>query len=279
MDSLEINKAFAALLVAGIAFLGSGLIADALVHPRKLDKPAIKIEGVRDAAGGAAAAPQPDPPVAALLASANPAKGEADTKRYCVSCHSFEKGGAAKVGPNLYGVVGDKHGHMAGFSYSSALTSKTGPWTFDALYEWLKSPRSYAPGTKMSFAGLEDPKQRADIIAYLNQNSDHPQPLPAAPAAAAAPVAAPAAKSTVGGPASNVAAPQPGRVSGAAGQQGARPGQAGVKSGQMSQPSANQNMPQAADSQGEQPPNARTVMEPAAKAPGQPQPSPAAKSP
>lgn len=262
MNSLEINKGFAAVLVAGMSFLGAGLIADALVHPARLEHSAIKVQGVAaEAASAPAAVEQPDPPVAALLASADPAKGETDVKRLCSSCHTFVQGGKAGVGPNLYGVVGDKHGHMEGFSYSSALLAKSGPWTFDELYAWLKSPRTYAPGTKMSFAGLASAPERADIIAYLNKNSDHPEKLPAAPAVApaAAKTAAPVANS-------NVAAGQPGAT-------GARPS----ATGQMSQPSANQNMPAAAAAQSQQPPNATNNAGPGT-AGGQPQPSPDAHS-
>ena len=184
MESLEVNKACAAVLVAGITFMVAGLIGDSLVHPRRLETSAIKI--VVPTEGGPAPVAVADPPVAFELASADPAAGEALTKQQgCVACHSFNEGGKAGVGPNLYGVVGAIHGHMPGYEYSAALKSKQGPWTYDELYEWLKKPSAYAPGTKMSYAGLADPKKRADVIDYLHTLSHSPEPLPAAPAAAA----------------------------------------------------------------------------------------------
>ena len=188
MGTLEVNKACAAVLVAGVAFMLSSVIGDALVHPAKLEKPAIAIEAP---AGSGPAEAQQDPPVAALLASADPAKGKTDVSSAgCVACHSFDEGGKAGIGPNLYGVVGAPHGHMAGFDYSTALKGKTGPWTYDELYEWLKKPSAYAPGTKMTFAGLSNAKERADIIDYLHTLSGAPEPLPTPPAAAAAAPAA-----------------------------------------------------------------------------------------
>ncbi len=186
MDSLEFNKAAAAVLTVGIAFMVSGVIADALVHPRRLEVSAIKID-IPTAATTSAPVAAADPPVALELASADPAAGEALTKQQgCVACHSFNEGGKAGIGPNLYGVVGGPHAHMVGYEYSTALKSKAGPWTYDELYDWLKQPSAYAPGTKMSYAGLADPKKRADIIDYLHTLSHSPEALPPPPAAAAA---------------------------------------------------------------------------------------------
>lgn len=201
MDSMQVNKAIAAVLVSGIAYMGATLISQGLVHPRLLEATAVKVDtGASQSAP--AAKPSEDPPIAALLASADPKKGQADTQAAgCVACHSFNEGGKAGVGPNLYGVVGGPHGHMEGYAYSTALKSKSGPWTYEALNEWLKKPAAYAPGTKMSYAGLPDPQKRAEIIAYLRTLSPNPQPLPAAPAASAAPKPAEATKTASASPA------------------------------------------------------------------------------
>lgn len=195
MDSMEVNKAVAAVLVAGIAFFVTGWIGVNLVQENPPAKTAIKIEEPQAASpSGAPATPQL-PPIANLLASADPKAGEEDTKKLgCVACHTFNEGGKAGIGPNLYGVVGAPHGHMPGFGYSESLKDKKGPWTFAELNEWLYQPSAYAPGTRMSFAGIKNNKERADVIAYLRTLSGHPEPLPppepekpaAAPAAAAA---------------------------------------------------------------------------------------------
>jgi cytochrome c len=136
------------------------------------------------AAGGPAAAsgaPGGEPSIAERLAKADPAKGEADTKKLgCIACHTFNDGGKAGIGPNLYGVVGAPHGHMEGFNYSSAIKSKQGPWTFEELDQWLTKPSAYAPGTRMTFMGVKNPQERADIIDYLRTLAAKPEPLPAA---------------------------------------------------------------------------------------------------
>jgi cytochrome c len=120
-----------------------------------------------------------EPSIDMLLADADPKRGQADTLKYaCMACHSFNEGGKAGVGPNLYGVVGGPHAHMPGFAYSEALKSKTGPWTYEELNKWLTKPAAYAPGTKMILAGVPDPKDRADLIAYLRSLSANPEPLP-----------------------------------------------------------------------------------------------------
>ncbi|HUZ66699.1 MAG TPA: c-type cytochrome, partial [Beijerinckiaceae bacterium] len=171
-------------------------------HPLPLPKPpaAAPAKSAAPAPAGAAkaSAPAPADRLPALLAKAVPAKGKADVM-VCEACHNFQKGAGPKVGPPLYGVVGRKVASISGFDYSSALKKKTGDWTFDKLFAWIKNPQAYAPGTKMTFSGEPNPRKRADILAYLDTLSDHPLPLPKA--AASAPAAA--------APAKPAAAPKP----------------------------------------------------------------------
>ena len=175
------GAASTAFFLAGLlVFFLAGTIGINLVNEKPLQQTAIKIDIPTVAAPGAAPAAPELPPIAALLAKADPATGEADTKKLgCVACHTFNEGGKAGLGPNLYGVVGAPHAHMEGFNYSAALKSKQGPWTFDELYQWLKKPAAYAPGTRMTFVGVANPKERADIIDYLRTLSANPEPLPA----------------------------------------------------------------------------------------------------
>jgi cytochrome c len=211
MDSMEVNKAVAALLVAGIAFFLVGLIGDNLIYETEPAKPPISIQGVQPAATtGGAPKPAELPPVAPLLASANIGQGKQFVDTVCAACHSFNKGGKPIVGPNLYGVVGGPHDHEAGFDYSPALEKFKGqPWTYSALNHWLYNPAEYAPGTRMTFAGIPQGQLRADVIDYLHTLSDHPLPLPTAAPATKAASAAPAGGETKPGtpPAANNTAP------------------------------------------------------------------------
>lgn len=195
MDSMEVNKAIAAVLVAGIAFFLTGTIGMNLVNEQPLKATAIKIEVPEAGAPSGQPAPAQLPPVAALLAKADPAAGEAATKKLgCTACHTFNEGGKAGIGPNLYNVVGGPHAHMQGFDYSAALKSKTGDWNYDELNEWLNKPSAYAPGTRMTFAGIKNDQERANVIDYLRTLSPNPKPLPtpdqAPPKSAAAPAPA-----------------------------------------------------------------------------------------
>jgi cytochrome c len=126
-----------------------------------------------------------------VLASADVAKG-AEVHKRCEQCHDISKGGPNKIGPELWGVVGRPRASHPGFSYSSAMKAKGGSWTFDELFHFLKSPGSYIPGTKMSFAGLRSSQDRIDLIAYLRTQSDSPVPIPPPSAAKPAEAAAPA---------------------------------------------------------------------------------------
>jgi cytochrome c len=184
------------VLGAGIVALGATIVTGEMFHEERPEKMGYPIEGVSEAGdkGGAAA----EQPAAFYLASADPRLGEQVFKK-CTACHNAAKGGPNGTGPNLWGVVGGPKGHHApGFAYSPALSGKGGEWDWDSLFAWLKSPRDFAPGTKMTFAGLSKPEDRANVIAYLNSQSDSPKPLPAAPAAAANPAKAAAEQADQG---------------------------------------------------------------------------------
>lgn len=193
MDSMEVNKTIAAVLVAGIVFFLAGFIGDNLVRETRPKQVAFNIEVPEAAKKGAAPAPA-GPPISVLLAKADPARGEELTKKLgCVACHTFNEGGNNGIGPNLYNVVGEPIGKGKGFSFSSALAGKGGDWTYPELNEWLTKPSAFAPGTKMTFVGVKNDQDRADIIDYLHTLSKNPVPLPKPEEApAAAPAAAPA---------------------------------------------------------------------------------------
>jgi cytochrome c len=129
--------------------------------------------------GGKEAAPAPSEPIEKLLQTASVEKGEAAAKK-CGACHSFEKGGPNKVGPNLYGIVGDKKGEGRGFNFSAAMKAKGGTWTFDDLNQFIANPKGFIPGTAMGFAGISKDSERADVIDYLHTLADSPVPLPTA---------------------------------------------------------------------------------------------------
>ena len=179
MDSFEFNKIAAAILIALLTIKGADLISNHLIEPHMLKENVYKIAGVSPSSSGAPAeATKKGPaPIEPLLAAANIQQGEAAFKK-CTSCHTIEKGGPNRIGPDLYGVVGAPKGQHPGYVYSSALEKKGGTWTLDDLNEWLYSPRDFVPGTKMSFVGVKDDKERADLIAYMMKQSDSPMPLP-----------------------------------------------------------------------------------------------------
>jgi cytochrome c len=182
------------VLAGGIAALGLSILTGEYFKAERPEKMGYEVQGVEDeSAGGPAVA---EKPLEFYLASADPAKG-ADVFKKCGACHNAEKGGPNALGPNLWGVLGESIGQGAnGFAFSDALKQKGGKWDFKQLNEWLTSPKAFANGTKMTFAGLSKPEDRANVIAYLNKQSDAPQPLPAAPAAdAAAPAAVGAGES------------------------------------------------------------------------------------
>ena len=180
MESLEFNKFAAGVLIAGLVAMGTSKIADFLVSPAPLKKNAYAVDTSTIANVNASAAAPSGPtlePILALLAGADLAKGQKVFKK-CVACHSAEKGGANKVGPNLFGVVNAKMGAKSGFGYSSALIDTGGIWNYASLNGFLAKPKSFMPGTKMSFAGIKKVGDRAAVIAYLRSLADSPASLP-----------------------------------------------------------------------------------------------------
>ncbi|GLK44200.1 MULTISPECIES: c-type cytochrome [Novosphingobium] len=190
-------------LFSGIVGLGLTIASSMYFQADKHHAPetaGYAVEGVAEEGAGGG-----DPPIATLLAAADVAKGEA-TFAKCTSCHTINAGGANGIGPNLHGVVGEAIGQgVGGFAFSDALKSKGGNWSFDSLNDWLKSPKAFAPGTKMTFAGLSKPEDRANVIAYLNSQGSN-LPLPAAEAAPAADAAAAPAEAEAAPEASEAAA-------------------------------------------------------------------------
>ena len=178
MDSMEINKGVAAVLVAGIVFFLTGLIGVKLVQAGGWKSRRSRSRERRRRPAAAAPKPEALPPIAPLLAKADVATGEATVKKLCTVCHTFNEGGKAGVGPTFMASSVGPHAHMEGFDYSAGMKAKTGPWTFDELNEWLHKPSAYVPGTRMAFAGISNDQQRADVIDYLHSLSHNPVPLP-----------------------------------------------------------------------------------------------------
>jgi cytochrome c len=181
MDSFEINKILGALLGTCLVLLAVHIASGAIFAQPVPAKPGyvIEVKQEQPAQPGGGAAPAGHVPIENLLASASVERGTQVAKQ-CELCHNLGKGQGNKIGPDLYGVVGRQVASEADFNYSAPLKAKGGTWTFDALDTWLTNPRADVPGTLMTFAGLSNEHQRADVIAYLNSNSDHPLPLPKA---------------------------------------------------------------------------------------------------
>jgi cytochrome c len=163
------------ILGAAIVALGGSIVTGEVFHAERPETMGYPIEGVvEEGAEGAAAAP-------INFAAADPAAGEQVFKK-CAACHNADPGGANALGPALYGVMGKPVASHAGFAFSDALKSKGGTWDWQTMSDWLASPRSFAPGTKMTFAGLSNPVDRANVIAFLNSRSASPLPVPPPPA-------------------------------------------------------------------------------------------------
>jgi cytochrome c len=174
------NTVAGCFLAATLFAMVVGKVSNALVSPEHLEKPAIAV-----AEGGAtetAAAPASGelPPIGPKLASANLEHGKELYQKLCFTCHTIDKGGANKVGPNQWAIVGRKKASHEGFSYSSGLQSLGGEWTYEDVNKMIFKPTAFVKGTKMAFAGLPKEQDRADVIAYLRTMNDTPPPLPEA---------------------------------------------------------------------------------------------------
>ena len=180
MDSFEINKIIAAVLLVALLVIGIGKVSEVIFHVDKPEKPGyvVEVEQVSTSSSEmVASTTQEKIDIAALMALGDLAVGEKVFKK-CAACHSIAKGGKNNIGPALYNVVGRKVGVVNDYKYSKALSQYGKNWTFEELNGYLIKPAKWIKGTKMAFAGLRKEKDRASVIKYLNQNSDNPIPLP-----------------------------------------------------------------------------------------------------
>jgi cytochrome c len=188
VDSFEWNKIFGAILFGMLLVMGIRQVNEIVNHEPEVAVKGWQVPGVEAETTSAAAAPKEEP-LAVLLAKGSADDGAKVFKK-CLACHSIEKGGPNKVGPNLYNTVGNHFAHMEGFAYSDPVKAHGGTWGYDELNHWLTSPRAFIPGNKMGFAGLPDAQDRANVILYMRANAENPPPLPTPPADGAAPASA-----------------------------------------------------------------------------------------
>jgi cytochrome c len=179
MDSFELNKIIAAILMVALLIIGLSKIADGVFHVNKPENPGYKVKlEIQSTINTSQAAEVVNKiNIVAVMAQGDVMSGEKIFKK-CAACHSINKGGKNKIGPALYDVVGRKVGGVKDYKYSKTLASYDKEWTFEELNGFLTKPSAYLKGTKMSYAGLRKETDRASIIKYLNQNSDSPKPLP-----------------------------------------------------------------------------------------------------
>jgi len=179
MDSFEINKIVAAILMVALLVIGIGKLSSIIFHVEKPKVPGYVVEVSQVASGSNAEteAVEEKVDISALMAMGDSLSGEKVFKK-CAACHSIAKGGKNKIGPALYNVVGRKVGDIGDYKYSKALAAYGKEWTFEELNGFLIKPAKWVKGTKMAYAGLRKEKDRASVIKYLNENSDNPLPLP-----------------------------------------------------------------------------------------------------
>ena len=174
MDSFEINKIVAAVLMVALLVIGIGKLSDVIFHVEKPDKPGYSVEIESSTVSTSTSTKDEEKiDIAALLAMGDIAHGEKVFKK-CAACHSIVKGGKNAIGPALYNVVGRKIGAIGDYKYSKALAAYDKNWTFEELNGFLIKPAKWIKGTKMAYAGLRKEKDRASVIMYLNENSDNP---------------------------------------------------------------------------------------------------------
>ena len=179
MDSFEINKIVAAVLMVALLVIGIGKLSDVIFHVEKPETPgySIEVEAATTVSTTSSSMTSDQIDISALMALGDITHGEKVFKK-CAACHSIVKGGKNNIGPALYNVVNRKIGVVDNYKYSKALSEYGKNWTFEELNGYLIKPAKWIKGTKMAFAGLRKEKDRASVILYLNQNSDKPLPLP-----------------------------------------------------------------------------------------------------
>lgn len=187
MDGFELNKIAGAILLAGVTAMSISMVVGGLygeqLHHGEEPKRGYQIEVAEESSSSGAAVEEAPVDIAQYFAQASVEKGQSLTKA-CAACHGFDEGGAHKVGPNLWNIVGQKLAHHTDYSYSNAMASHGGEWDYQSLSLFLEKPKKFVPGTKMAYAGMKKPEDRASLILYLHSLSNSPLPLPEPPAAA-----------------------------------------------------------------------------------------------